>query len=89
MALASSAPGAEVKVFKGASRYNADILCTVRNGQVYKGHSNYQSDILCAVRGGAVYSGTSNYRSDICYTFDGHLTLEEFVAVWHVVMYVW
>ena len=36
-----------------------------------------------------VYKGTSNYRSDIRFTIDGNLTLEEFVAVWHAVMYGW
>ena len=36
-----------------------------------------------------VYKGRSNYRSDIRYTLDGQLTLEEFVAVWHAVMYGW
>lgn len=86
--LLASASG-EVKVYKGTSRYNSDILCTVRDGVVYKGRSNYQSDILCTVRGHEVYKGRSNYRSDIRFTIDGNLTLEEFVAVWHAVMYGW
>ena len=86
--LLASATG-EVKVYKGASRYNSDILCTVRDGMVYKGTSTYNSDILATVRDGAVYDGRSSYRSDIRYTMDGHLTHEEFVAVWHAVMYGW
>jgi hypothetical protein len=36
-----------------------------------------------------VYSGTSEYRSDIEFSFDGYLTLEEFVAVFHAVKYSW
>ena len=36
-----------------------------------------------------VYKGTSLYNSDIRYTMDGHLTLPEFVAVWHAVTYVY
>jgi hypothetical protein len=36
-----------------------------------------------------VYRRTSTYRSDIRFTFDGPLLLEEFVAVWFAVMYVW
>ena len=47
--LAASA-GPEVKVFKGTSRYNSDILATVRDGKVYKGRSNYTSDIVCTIR---------------------------------------
>ncbi len=86
--LLASASG-EVKVYKGTSRYNSDILLTVRDGKVYKGTSNYNSDILATVRDGAVYAGTSNYRSDIRFTTDGPLTLEEFVAVWYSVIYGW
>ena len=41
------------------------------------------------VRDGDVYDGCSSYRSDIRFTLDGNLTLEEFVAVWYVVMYGW
>jgi hypothetical protein len=36
-----------------------------------------------------IYKGTSQYTSDIRFTIDGNLTLEEFVAVWHAVMYGW
>ena len=79
----------EVKVYKGTSAYNSDILLTIRDGKVYKGTSTYNSDILATVRDGVVYDGRSTYRSDIRYTLDGHLTLEEFVAVWHAVMYGW
>ena len=69
MLLLFGAAGPEVKVYNGTSRYNSDILATLRDG--------------------AVYAGTSNYRSDIRYTMDGHLTLPEFVAVWHAVTYVY
>ena len=86
--LLASASG-EVKVYKGTSRYNSDILCTVRDGMIYKGTSAYHSDIVATVRDGAVYDGRSNYRSDIRFTIDGPLTLEEFVAVWYAVMYGW
>ena len=41
------------------------------------------------IRDGKVYAGTSQYTSDIRFTFDGPLLLEEFVAVWFAVMYVW
>ena len=83
------ASGPEVKVYKGTSRYNSDVLCTVRSGAVYKGRSNYQSDVVCTVRGNQVYKGRSNYRSDVRFTIDGYLSIEEFVAVWHAVTYVY
>ena len=99
----------DVKVYKGTSRYNSDVICTVRDGkvfkktsvyqsdvvcsvrkdQVFKGNSPYRSDILYTIRDGKVYKGTSVYFSDIRFSFDGPLTLEEFVAVWHTVLYVY
>ena len=87
--LLASLSGTEVKIYKGTSRYNSDILCTVRAGKIYRGTSTYNSDILARVHDGVVYDGTSTYRSDARFTLDGPLTLEEFVAVWHTVMYVW
>ena len=77
------------KVYKGTSQYISDILLTVRDGKVYRGTSTYTSDILATVRDGKVYKGTSMFTSDILFTLGGPLTLEEFVAVWHAVMYVW
>ena len=56
--------------------------------RVYKGTSRYTSDVLCTVRDGKVYRGTSGYTSDIMFTLDGYLTIEEFAAVWHAVMYI-
>ena len=85
----ASVSGQEVKVYSGTSRYDSDILLTVRDGNLYKRTSTYHSDIVATVRDGAVYAGTSSYRSDIRFTLDGNLTLEEFVAVWYVVMYGW
>ena len=69
----------------------ASLLLASASGEVkvYKGTSTYNSDIVATVRDGVVYDGRSNYRSDIRFTLDGNLTLEEFVAVWHAVMYGW
>ena len=76
-------------VYSGTSNYRSDIVMTIRDGKIYRGTSTYQSDILATIRDGVVYAGTSNYRSDIRFTTDGHLTLPEFVAVWHAVTYVY
>lgn len=57
--------------------------------KVYKGTSKYTEDILATIRDGKVYEGTSTYRSDIRFSFDRPLTIEEFVAVWHAVFYVY
>lgn len=48
---------------------------------------DYTSDILMTNRDGKVYNETSNYSSDILFTIDGFVTIEEFVAIWHVVNY--
>ena len=77
------------KVYKGTSQYTSDILLTIRDGRIYRGTSTYSKDILATIRDGKVYAGTSQYTSDIRFTFDGPLLLEEFVAVWFAVMYVW
>lgn len=77
------------KVYKGNSNYNSDILWTIRDGKLYKGTSTYNSDILANIKSNKVYSKTSNYNSDVLYTFDGFLTIEEFVAVWYVFNYVY
>ena len=74
------------KVFKGNSNYNSDILMTIRDGKIFRGTSTYNSDIIANVRDGKVFSGTSNYNSDILFSFDGNLTLIEFVAIWHSTM---
>jgi hypothetical protein len=49
--------GKEVRVYKGDSRYQSDILFTVRNGKVYKGRSTYQSDILLRIDKDVIYRG--------------------------------
>ncbi|MBR4755344.1 MAG: hypothetical protein IK076_00205, partial [Bacteroidales bacterium] len=36
----------DVKVYKGTSRYQSDVICTVRDGKVYDGTSVYLSDGL-------------------------------------------
>ena len=89
VSLISYAGDMDVKVYKGTSRYNSDVICTVRDGKIYKNTSVYTSDIVCTVRKDQVYKGTSPYRSDIRFSFDGFLTIEEFVAVWHTVLYVY
>ena len=63
--LNAGAASLEVKVYKGTSRYNADVLCTVRDSQVFRKTSNYNSDVLCTVRDNQIYNGRSSYRSDI------------------------
>ena len=76
----------DVKVFKKVSTYSSDIICTVRGEKIYKGSGSYSSDVLYTVRDGKVFSGTSNYNSDVLFSYDGNLTLIEFVATWHSVM---
>jgi hypothetical protein len=36
-----------------------------------------------------VYTGNSSYSGDIAFTIDGYATIEEFVAIWHTVKYVY
>ncbi len=62
---------------------------TIRDGKIYKGTSTYSSDIISHVKDGKVYNGTSPYSSAVLFSFEGNLTIEEFVAVWHAVNYVW
>lgn len=62
---------------------------TIRDGKLFNGTSIYNSDVIANVKDGKVYSGTSSYNSDIEFSFDGNLTIEEFVAVWHTVKYSW
>ena len=47
----SHAAGPEVKVYRGTSHYNSDIVATVRDGRVYSGRSSYRSDILFTIGG--------------------------------------
>ena len=61
----------------------------IRDGKIYKGNSSYSSDVIANLKDGKVYSGTSSYSSDIQFSYDGNLTIEEFVAVWHAVKYSW
>jgi hypothetical protein len=60
----------------------------IANGKIYDGTSNYTSDILANINKGRVYRGTSNYTSDMQFHFDGPLTIEEFVAVYFAVKYI-
>ena len=79
----------EVRVYKGTSRYTSDVVCSVRDAKVYRRTSTYTKDILLTVRKDRIYKGTSSYTSDILFTVDGNLTIEEFVAVWHAVRYIY
>ena len=84
-----SAGAQTVKVYKGTGSYSSDIIMTIRDGKIFKGTSTYNSDVIANVKDGKVYSGTSSYNSDVEFSFDGNLTIEEFVAVWHAVKYSW
>ena len=60
----------------------------IRDGKIYIGNSNYQSDVIANVKDGKVFAGTSNYSNDIEFSIDGMVTIEEFVAIWYAVKYV-
>jgi hypothetical protein len=60
---------------------------TIRDGKIYKGTSSYSSDVIATINGGKVYTGNSSYSSDIQFHIDGHVTIEEFVAIWFAVKY--
>lgn len=62
---------------------------TIENGKIYKGMSTNYSDIIATIEGGCVYEGTSRNYSDKKFTMNGFLTIEEFVAVWYTVNYVY
>ena len=38
---------------------------------------------------GKVYEGTSSYSSDVLYTISANVNIAEFIAIWHVVNYVY
>ncbi|MBP5583353.1 MAG: hypothetical protein J6X43_05300 [Bacteroidales bacterium] len=77
------------KIYKGNSSYSSDVLVTIRDKMIYKGNSSYSSDIICNWKDGKVYKGTSSYSSDVLYTISDHVNIAEFIAIWHVVNYVY
>ena len=66
----------DVKVYKGTSRYQSKVICTVHDGKVYKKTSVYRTDIVYTVRKGKIYKGKSVYRSDIRHTVREEINLE-------------
>ena len=78
-----------VNVYKGSSNGYGDILLNVKDGKIYKGSSNGYGDIIANVSSGKIYNGTSNSYSDISFNYQGFLTLEEFIAVWFALKYMW
>ena len=62
---------------------------TIKDGKIYKGTSSYSGDVIATIRSGKVYTGNSSYSGDIAFTIDGYATIEEFVAIWHTVKYVY
>ena len=75
-------------VYQGSSTSWTEIVMTIKDGNIYEGDSTFSSDIMANIKDRCVYSGRSFFRSDIKFSFDGPLTVEEFVAVWYAVMYV-
>jgi hypothetical protein len=59
----------------------------IKDGKIYKGTSTYSGDVIATIKDGKVYTGNSSYSGDIGFTIDGFVTIEEFIAVWHVVKY--
>jgi len=43
--------------------------------------------VIATIRDGKVYTGNSSYSGDISFTIDGYVTIEEFIAIWHSVIY--
>ena len=66
-ALFSGSSGQDVKVYKGGSRYNSDVICTVKDSKVYKKTSIYSSDVICNIKGNRIYKGNGSYSSDVLY----------------------
>jgi len=54
---------------------------------VKAGVSSYNGDVIATIRSGKVYTGNSSYSGDIAFTIDDYVTIEEFVAIWHMVKY--
>ena len=77
------------KVYDRTSSYSSDVIFTIRDGKAYKGNSSYTSDVAYTLRNGRVYKGTSSWSSDIVAHFDGNLTLPEYIAVLHTILYVY
>ena len=53
------------------------------------GVSSYNGDVIASIRSGKVYTGNSSYSGDIAFTIDDNATIEEFVAIWHTVKYIY
>jgi hypothetical protein len=62
---------------------------TIKDGKIYKGTSSYSSDVIATIEDGKIYTGNSSYSSDIQFSIDGHVTITEFVAIWHAVEYTY
>jgi len=62
---------------------------TIKDSKIYKKQSNYSGDIIATIRNGKVYNGTSTYSGDIKFSINEIVTIEEFVAIWYVVKYIW
>ena len=78
-----------VKVYKGNSSYSGDVICNVSNGKVYKGRSSYSGDIICNISNGKIYKGSPSYSGDTKFNIDSPISIEEFVAVWFAVNYIY
>ena len=75
------------KVYKGNSNYSVDILFVLRDGRLYKGNSSYYSDVICTKKDNKVYNANSIYSSDIQFSWQGLLTMEEFISVFYAIKY--
>lgn len=75
-------------VYRGNSTSYSNILLTIKDGKIYKGSSTSYSNIITNLQNGKVYQGNSSY-SKIDFSIAHPVRLIEFVAIWHVVNYVY
>lgn len=63
----------QVHLFKGDSRFQSDIICTIYNNHIYRGNSTFNSDIMFTYDAKAIYVGTSTaFKSNLVYYNDGY-----------------
>jgi hypothetical protein len=77
------------KVYKGRSNFSNDIVMTIKDGKIYKGTSNFSNDIVANINNSKIYAGRSNFGNDVQFSIEGNLTVEEFVAVWYALNFLY
>jgi hypothetical protein len=63
-------------------------MLNINSGKIYKGNSSSYGDVIANIDGNKVRTGNSSSYSDARFNINGPVTLEEFVAIWFAVNYI-